>query len=74
MKIPANIFVQREITLMGSQGYCRDFQTALKMLEGGRIRLKDIVTHKLPLTSLQKAFDLLTEPGNRAIKVVLQNE
>ena len=74
VKIPANIFVQREITLMGSQGYCRDFQTALKMLEGGRIRLKDIVTHKLPLTSLQKAFDLLTEPGNRAIKVVLQNE
>ena len=30
VKIPANIFVQKEISLMGSQGYCWDFQTGLR--------------------------------------------
>jgi len=74
VKLPANIFVQREISLMGSQGYCWDFQTALKMLEGGRIQLKQLITHVLPLPSLQKAFEYLTDPRRKAIKVVIQIE
>ena len=65
VKIPANIFVQREISLMGSQGYCWDFQTALKMLEGGKISLKSIITHVLPLSSLQQAFEVLTDPKRK---------
>jgi 2-desacetyl-2-hydroxyethyl bacteriochlorophyllide A dehydrogenase len=72
--IPANIFVQREIALMGSQGYCWDFQTALKMLEAGKIKLKQIITHVLPLTSLQEAFELLTDPKGEAIKIVITCE
>ncbi len=74
VKIPANIFVQREITLAGSQGYCWDFQRALKMLEGGKIKLRKIITHVLPFPSLQKAFDLLMDPKNRAIKVIIKGE
>jgi 2-desacetyl-2-hydroxyethyl bacteriochlorophyllide A dehydrogenase len=72
VKIPANIFVQREISLMGSQGYCWDFQTALKMLEGGKVSLKNIMTHVLPLSSLQQAFEVLTDPKEGAIKVILK--
>ena len=74
VKIPANIFVHREIALMGSQGYCWDFQTALKMLEGGRIHLKQLMTHVLPLPSLQKAFEYLMDPKRKAIKIVIQCE
>lgn len=74
VKIPANIFVQREIALMGSQGYCWDFQTALRMLEEGRVKLKPIMTHVLPFRSLQKAFELLTDPKGKAIKIVIKCE
>ncbi|OGP88986.1 MAG: hypothetical protein A2156_04900 [Deltaproteobacteria bacterium RBG_16_48_10] len=74
MKIPANIFVQREISLMGSQGYCWDFQTALKMLEGRKIRLKEIISHVLPLSSLQQAFEVLMDPKGGAIKVIIKGE
>jgi 2-desacetyl-2-hydroxyethyl bacteriochlorophyllide A dehydrogenase len=72
VKLPANIFVQREIALVGSQGYCWDFQTALKMLEEGRVNLKPILTHALPLASLQNAFELLTDPKGKAVKVVMK--
>jgi L-iditol 2-dehydrogenase len=72
VKIPANIFVQREISLMGSQGYCWDFQTALKMLEGRKVGLKNIMTHVLPLSSLQQAFEVLTDPKEGAIKVIIK--
>jgi len=74
IKIPANIFVQKEISLTGSQGYCWDFQTALKMLEGERLKLKEFITHVLPLSSLQEAFDLLMDPGSKAIKVIIRSE
>jgi len=72
VKLPANLFVQKEIVLMGTQGYCWDFQTALEIIESGKIRLKEIITHVLPLQSLQKAFELLMDPKGKAIKVVIQ--
>jgi 2-desacetyl-2-hydroxyethyl bacteriochlorophyllide A dehydrogenase len=74
VRIPANIFIQREISLNGSQGYCWDFQKALKMLEGKKIRLHKIMSHIFPIDSLQEAFELLTAPQSKAIKVVIQNK
>jgi len=74
VKIPANIFVQREIALMGSQGYCWDFQTALTLLGEEKIKLEQIITHVLPLSSLQKAFEYLMDPKRKAVKIVIQCE
>ena len=74
VRIPANIFIQREISLNGSQGYCWDFQTALKMLEGKKIKLRKIISHVFPMDSLQEAFELLTAPRSKAIKVVIRNK
>ncbi|HSF80516.1 MAG TPA: alcohol dehydrogenase catalytic domain-containing protein [Anaerolineales bacterium] len=71
VSIPANLFVQREITLSGSQGYCWDFQRALELVGDGRVQLGALITHRLPLPALQQAFDLLSEPGNKGIKVVV---
>ena len=70
--IPANILVQKEIALIGSQGYCWDFQDALKLVERGDVNLNEIVTHRFPFSSLQQAFELLTDPYGEAIKVVIQ--
>lgn len=74
MVIPSNIFVQKEITLSGSQGYCWDFQAALKLLEKKDIDLRPLITHRLPISSLQEAFHLLTDPGAEAMKVVITFE
>ncbi len=71
VSIPANIFVQKEISLTGSQGYCWDFQGTLKLLADKRVDLKPLITHQVPLTQVQDAFDLLMDPQNEAIKVVV---
>ena len=69
--IPSNIFVQKEISLSGTQGYCRDFQTALGLLENGDVDLSRFVTHTLPVDSLQEGFEMLTRADNDALKVVI---
>jgi 2-desacetyl-2-hydroxyethyl bacteriochlorophyllide A dehydrogenase len=70
--IPPNIFVAREITLSGTQGYCRDFQTALKLVENGDIDLKRLITHTLPFEAVKEGFEVLDDPeAAKAIKVVI---
>lgn len=72
-KIPINLFVQREISLSGSQGYAWDFQDSIDLVQQGRIQLGALVTARLPLGELQHGFDLLCQPGNNQVKVVVNN-
>ena len=72
VSLPANIFVQKEIGLIGSQGYCWDFQTALTLLKDGQIDLKRMITHEFSLSQLQDAFNTLMDPQSGAIKVVIK--
>jgi 2-desacetyl-2-hydroxyethyl bacteriochlorophyllide A dehydrogenase len=72
-EIPANLFIQREISLVGSHAYNWDFQIAIQLVERGAIPLKKLITHTLPMDSLQEGFELLLDPANNAVKVVLVN-
>jgi 2-desacetyl-2-hydroxyethyl bacteriochlorophyllide A dehydrogenase len=72
LSVPANIFVHREIELVGSQGYCWDFQTALQYLELGKVDLKRLVTHIFTMEQVQEAFDILADPTAGAVKVAIQ--
>jgi 2-desacetyl-2-hydroxyethyl bacteriochlorophyllide A dehydrogenase len=69
--LPVNLFVQREINLAGSQGYCWDFQDSLTLLENGTVDLKRLITHYVNLVDLQQGFEILMKPQNNAIKVVI---
>lgn len=71
-KVPVNLFIQKEITLSGSQGYNWDFQDALTILDQNAISLETLITHRFPLAKAQDAFDLLTQRGNQAIKVLIE--
>jgi 2-desacetyl-2-hydroxyethyl bacteriochlorophyllide A dehydrogenase len=69
--LPVNLFVQREINLAGSQGYCWDFQDGLTLLENNIIDLKKLITHRVNFGELQQGFEILIKPQNNAIKVVI---
>jgi threonine dehydrogenase-like Zn-dependent dehydrogenase len=43
----------------------------LKLLADKRVDLKPLITHQVPLAQVQDAFDLLMDPQNEAIKVVV---
>lgn len=70
--IPINLFVQREISLSGSQGYAWDFQDSINLVSSGRIKVQELITSRLPLEQLQKGFDMLCQPGNNQIKVITE--
>lgn len=70
--LPVNLFVQREITLSGSQGYNWDFPDSLKLLASGSIDLKPLITHRLPLERLSEGFEILSDAESEAIKVVIE--
>ena len=70
--LPVNLFIQKEISLGGSQGYNWDFQDVIALLELGQLDLKPLITHRFPLERLQEGFELLMMPGNHAIKVVME--
>jgi 2-desacetyl-2-hydroxyethyl bacteriochlorophyllide A dehydrogenase len=67
-----NLFIQKEISLVGSQGYCRDFQTALRLMEKRRVQPGKLISHVLPLDSLQEGFELLMDQKTEATKVVIE--
>jgi 2-desacetyl-2-hydroxyethyl bacteriochlorophyllide A dehydrogenase len=71
-KVPVNLFIQKEITLSGSQGYNWDFQDALTILDQNAISLETLITHRFPLEKTQDAFSLLTQRGYQAIKVLIE--
>ena len=73
LNLPANIFVQKEIGLQGTQGYNWDFQDGIKLLEQGNFILKSLITHEFSFNDAQEAFDLLNDPKNEAIKIVLKS-
>jgi len=72
VKFPVNLFVQKEIQIRGSRGYCWDFQKAINLVSNGQVKLAPLISHRRPLTDLPQAFALLLNPANKAHKVVIQ--
>jgi (R,R)-butanediol dehydrogenase/meso-butanediol dehydrogenase/diacetyl reductase/L-iditol 2-dehydrogenase len=72
-EIPINLFVQREISLLGSQGYAWDFEDSINLVASGKIKVGELITARLPLDHLQEGFNLLNQPGNSHIKIVFNN-
>jgi threonine dehydrogenase-like Zn-dependent dehydrogenase len=72
INIPVNdIFWRNEITLTSSYGGDRgDHITALNLIAAGRVKVADLITHRLPLAEIQEGFNLVAEGGD-AIKVII---
>jgi 2-desacetyl-2-hydroxyethyl bacteriochlorophyllide A dehydrogenase len=69
--LPANLIVQREIRMAGSQAYCGDYEASLALLENGEIDLKKMITHRFVLEEIQQGFELLTGSPSDALKVII---
>lgn len=68
--LPFDLVAFRQIQLCGSVGYTAATWTrSLEILAQGRVRLGDIITHRLPLDRWKEGFEL--SENRRAVKVVL---
>ncbi len=70
IRVPAALFVSQEIIVQGSQGYCRDFDTALGLTDA--IDLGRLVSHVFALADVDKALKTALNPAESPVKVVLK--
>jgi 2-desacetyl-2-hydroxyethyl bacteriochlorophyllide A dehydrogenase len=72
MQLPMLDITVKEIDLQGSYGYTSDdFQQALKLIAQGKVNVKPLITHLLPLHDIKNGFEILSQGAENVIKVVL---
>lgn len=63
----------KEIEIRGSYGYTsNDFKQALKLIVDGKVKVKPLITHVLPLKDIVEGFEILSTVSENVIKVVLK--
>jgi len=65
--VPAARWVVDEITVVGSR--CGRFEPAIELIAGGRLKLRELISRRVPLSEAVSAFDSAREPG--ALKVLI---
>jgi L-iditol 2-dehydrogenase len=70
--LPVNdLFWKTEVTLTST--YAANYEehvTAMELLAAGRVKVGDMITHVLPLASIQEGFKLVADAGD-SIKVIM---
>ncbi|MBI5700357.1 alcohol dehydrogenase catalytic domain-containing protein [Candidatus Saganbacteria bacterium] len=71
IEIPTENFWRNEITVTSSYGAGPvNLEEALKLIKTGKVKIKGLVTHHLPLEKIQEGFKIIAE-GKECLKVVL---
>ncbi|MBE0425978.1 MAG: alcohol dehydrogenase catalytic domain-containing protein [Nitrospirae bacterium] len=69
--IPSLRFWRDEITLTFSYGAVpSDLQKAIELIDRGRINVRKIITHRIPLSDIQEGFKLAVE-AKKSLKVIV---
>jgi len=64
--------VDKEIDLRGSFRYVNTYPLAMELVKEGKVKLKPLVTHVLPLTEIKRGFEIARKKLNKVIKVVIR--
>ena len=66
----------KNIKLIGSVGpnVQRDFPLAIDMIAQGRINVEPMISHIIPLTEVQRGFDMAYHKTDNAIKIVFNHD
>ncbi|MEP1014305.1 MAG: L-idonate 5-dehydrogenase [Paracoccaceae bacterium] len=70
MTLPVQAMTAKELNFKGSFRFHAEFFTAVEMMRLGRLSVKDLITHTMPLDKAIEAFDLASD-RTQAIKVQL---
>lgn len=71
LTVPWDHIAFRQLEISGSVGYTRATWTqTMKILQQGKLKVEDTITHQLPLKAWKEGFDLMEQ--KQAIKILLQ--
>ena len=68
MTLPVQAITVKELSLKGSFRFHEEFATAVKLMQGGLIDVKPLITHTMPIEQAQAAFYLASD-REQAMKV-----
>jgi L-iditol 2-dehydrogenase len=70
--VPINDFWTKEMSIITSY-YCGppDIVDAIKLIESGKIKVDDMITHKLSLKDTAKGFQMVMD-GHKSLKVIIK--
>jgi L-iditol 2-dehydrogenase len=72
IEIPVEDFWRNEITVTSTYGAApADLEEALRLIKNGKINVRDMITHTLPLEKIQEGFKIVSE-ARESLKVVLK--
>lgn len=63
-----------QIDLQFQYRYCNQYPKAIRLISGGLINVKPLVTHRFPLENATDAFLVAADPTQGAIKVQIRDE
>ena len=63
MSLPMMAITAKELDLRGSFRFHEEFATAVRLMQGGLIDVKPLITHTLPLSDAPKAFEIALDKG-----------
>mgnify|MGYP001626231977 CR=1 FL=1 len=61
--------IVKEVDIRGVHRYANAFQPAIELVAKGRVKVGDLVTHKLPLERLEEGFRIMDEGREKYIKI-----
>lgn len=61
-----------ELDLVGSRASAGEMLRVLPLVEQGRVRVRELITHRFPLTDYATALATFNNPGSGALKIVVQ--
>ena len=71
IRLPTVDVWRNEITVTSSYGAApEDLEESIKLIASGKVDMKDLITHKLPLVEAQEGFRLVAG-AKQSLKVVL---
>lgn len=59
-----------ELNVLGSLAYCHDFQAVLRLMSQGTVKIKPLITKKLPLEKVEEGI-LMMKEGKDIMKIVV---
>lgn len=72
VELPFNALWREEVTMTSSYGGApKDIAAAIDLLRGGKVRVDDLITHRLPLEKAGEGFRLVASAQD-SIKVILR--
>lgn len=63
-----------ELTVLGTLGFCWDHKAALKLLSQGKVTVKPIISHRLPLERVEEGIKMLQSHADGVWKIAITDE